>query len=253
MQSAATAPRGDRSQPARRVPTCRGRCARVEPPPAPSASRTARPDGRTSDRTIRVWLPAPFVARGCSRAARTEARARRVTRRRPETRRAIRDLPVAGQERQPSAKPPASDLAAASPAGFTPFHAGSRRAAPPAGLPRTTRKEGRACTVLQPLRRALHRSPEARQDSRGRGWSARLVLPGSGRRPGSGVSGETRAREACLRRRSQPQKASPGGPGPDGPKTDRDARRVAASTRGTLVFRRTLRCDGVRRVPRAKE
>lgn len=49
------------------------RRARVEPPRAPAAPRTARPDGRTSDRTVRVRQPALFVARGFSPARRAEA------------------------------------------------------------------------------------------------------------------------------------------------------------------------------------
>lgn len=257
MQSVATAPRGDRSQAALRVPhagalrPCRASSCSVcfatspvrmvEHPTGPFASGFQRPS-----------------LRGVVRAqARTEARAWRVTRRRLETRRAMPAAPVAGRGGQPSAKPPASDLAAAGPEASPPFllrlapHAGFRRTAPRPGCP--DGEEGKGAPVPSPApAEGTATLAEAREDGRGRGWSARLVLSGSGRRPGSGVSGETIAREACLRRRSQPWSHPPVGRG-------WQVRRPAVMRARRCEHPRdpgrprTLRCSGVRPVSRAEE
>lgn len=190
-----------------------GRCARVEPPPAPFASRH-RPSGWSNIRPDRSRLassalrcaglfarrPGPKPVHGASPAGD----------RRPGG--PCPAAPVAGRGGRPSAKPPADDLAVASPEASPPSHAGFRQTASRTGCP--DGEEGKGAPVPSPApAEGTAKLAEAREDGRGRGWSARLVLSGSGRRPGSGVSGETIAREACLRRRSQPCSHPPVGRG----------------------------------------
>lgn len=120
--------------------------------------------------------------------------------------------PVTGRGGQPSARPPASDLAAAGPEASPPPHADRGRAACPPGLPQGSGKGRTRPHRLQPC----GGRPPARQ-RRGR------MAGGEGDRRGSccrvpvdvreRVSGETITCEACLRRRSQLRQHHPVGGG----------------------------------------
>lgn len=154
----------------------RGRCARVEPPPAPFASRH-RPSGWSNIRPDR------------SRLASSTLRCAGLFARRPGPK-PVHDAspaggwrpggpcpaaPVTGRGGRPSAKPPADDLAVASPEASPPFllrlapHAGFRRTAHTPGLPRKVRKGRARLYRLQPLRRAPPRSPKRERTVGGEG------------------------------------------------------------------------------------
>jgi hypothetical protein len=205
MQPVATAPRGDRSQSPLRVSHTRGRCARVEPPPAPLASRH-RPSGWSNIRPDRSRLassalrcaglfarrPGPKPVHGASPAGDW----------RPGG--PCPAAPVAGRGGRPSAKLPASDLAATGPEASPPSHAGFRRTAARAGLPRKVRKGRARLHRLQPLRRAPPRSPKRERTVGGegsqRGSCCRVPVDvlgrGSRERPSPG-------RLACVAGRSR--------------------------------------------------
>lgn len=123
--------------------------------------------------------------------------------------------PVTGRGGQPSARPPASDLAAAGPSaspssltGQGRAHAGFRRVGLPPGVaPRQLRGRARPhrlqpCGGRQPARQRRARMAGGEGDRRGS--CCRVPVDVQER-----VSGETVACEACLRRRSQPRSIPP--------------------------------------------
>ena len=205
MQPVATAPRGDRSQSTLRVPT-RGGVAPVSSLLLLRLLRDiARPDGRTSDRTVRVWLPAPFVARGCSRAGpdRSPCMARHPQATGDQEGHALpRPLPdvAADPRRSPqpaTSRPPVQWLHP------LPTPASAERPHT-AGLPRKVRKGRARLHRLQPLRRAPPRSPKRERTVGGegsqRGSCCRVPVDvlgrGSRERPSPG-------RLACVAGRSR--------------------------------------------------
>lgn len=252
MQPVPTAPRGDRSQPARRVPHVRC-CARVEPPPAPCASRP-RPSGWSNIRPDRrVRSPAPFVARGCSRAGpgRSPCMARHPQATGDQEGRALpRPLPdVAASPRQnpqpATSRPPVRKLHPLP----TPTCAGRPH---PTGLPRED-EEGKGAPAPSPAP-AEGAAPLARSETGQPGERVMGAARVAGFRSTSGsrVSGETVAWEACLSSPVAAADASPGGPGSTVRRPPRCVQRRCEHP-GDPGRPCTLRCRGVRPVPRAEE
>lgn len=212
-----------------------------------------RSDGRTSDRGGRVHPPAPFVARGCSRAPGREPW-RRVTRRRPVDGRLHRARVVT------DARGCASPALRSTPRGAAPRTGHLHR---PAGV-RPARGPASASRCARPAPRVAPRRGEGRASSssgpyggrqrheragRGMGRFARLVLPGCRRRdrhdlggsssqglPSSSVAASSRRRTLVVQAGRLPSRAS-----------------WSAACPGVPPSPRHLAAAGLRLVPRAED
>lgn len=252
MSPAITAPRGGRSRPPG-VSHTQGRRARVEPPRCSSGS--ASPPVRMVEHPA-GWLASGHrrpSLRGVVRAqARAEARAWRVTRRRPEPRRAEtapRPSPDVGVDPRRDPQPATSRSPVRKPHPLP--RAGLRRAAPPGpGRPGSVEGKGAPVPSPAPAEGAL----AARRKAGG-------TAGGEGGRRGSccrvpddvqveGLGRPSPGRLACVAGRSGRRHPPVGRGRRSGDR--RDAARRCEHP-GDPGRPRTSRCSGVRPVPRAEE